>query len=131
MTREINEDYWNDYYDTHNNRRFEDLVTRFFAQDAIFENPKVQVAGWEQILGFFKHSNEHVNIKLVPNTIVINPGVSATELDCILHPQEDLPDFLMGPVKKGDQVIIRMAAVYHTTKDLISQARIYWGQRIE
>ena len=131
MVREIDENYWKDYFDTHNDRRFDDLVNRFYAEDASFENPKVQVVGREQILSFLKQSNQNVQIQLVPQAIIITSGVTAVELDCVMHPQKDLPDFLLGPVKKGDQATMRQAAVYHLTQDLISRARVYWGQRTE
>ena len=128
--RDIDETYWHDYYDTHNDRRFDELVNRFFAKDAVFENPKVHAVGHDQITDFFKNSNQDVHIELLPRAIIINPGVTATELDCVIHAQKDMPDFLLGPVKKGGQVTIRMAAVYHMTQDLIARAGIYWGQRI-
>ena len=131
MTRDVDEEYWKDYFDTHKNRRFDDLVNRFYAENAEFENPKVAAVGREQILEFLKHSNRDVHIRLVPRAIIVNPGVTATELDCIMHPQKDLPEFLLGPVKKGDEAKMRMAAIYHMTQDLIVRARIYWGQRFE
>ena len=131
MMRQINEAYWHDYYNTHNNRHFDDLVARFFAEDAVFENPKVRAVGHPQILDFFTHSNQDVHIKLVPHAIIINPGVTATELDCVMQAQRDLPEFLITPLKKGGEVTVRMAAVYHLSEDLISRAGIYWGQRVK
>ncbi len=131
MVREIDESYWKDYYHTHNERLFEDLVNLYYAEQALFENPKVQAAGRERILAFFISSNQDVHIELVPHVIISESGVTATELDCIIHPQKDMPDFLLGPVKKGDEVIIRMAAIYHMNAGLISQARIYWGRHTD
>ena len=53
MTRTVDEAYWRDYFRTHNEGRFEDLVTGFYAGDAVFANPRVQLRGWDQILDFF------------------------------------------------------------------------------
>jgi hypothetical protein len=126
--RKIDEKYWNDYYRTHNERRFDDLVNGFFAEDASFENPKMQAKGQQQTIGFLKQSSEFVRINLMPRSIVINPGVTAIELDCVMRAEKDLPDFLLGPMKKGSKASMRMAAFYHLVGDLISQANVYWGQ---
>ena len=128
MLGKIDEKYWNDYYRTHNERRFDDLVNGFFTEDASFENPKMQAKGRQQIIGFLKQSSQFVRINLVPSSIVINPGVTAIELDCVMQAEKDLPDFLLGPMKKGGKASMRMAAFYYLVGDLISQARVYWGR---
>ena len=131
MTGIIEEQYWNNYYKTHNERRFDALVNNFYADDAVFENPKVQAFGRKQILAFFENSNRDVHIELIPRAILIDNGVTATELDCVIAAQMDLPDFLLGPMKKGGTTTIRMAAVYHLKQDLISRASIYWGRQVD
>jgi hypothetical protein len=103
-------------------------VVGFFTEDATFENPKVQARGREQIIGFLKQSSQFVRIDLIPRSIVINPSVTAVGLDCVMQAEKDLPDFLLGPMKKGDKASMRMAAVYHLVGDLISQASVYWGR---
>lgn len=128
--RQIDENYWNDYFDTHNARRFDDLVNDFYTEDAAFENPKVQVVGRDQLISFLQQTNEDVWIELIPCAIIANTGVTAVELDCVIHAEKDLPDFLFGPMKKGGEVKMRMAAVYHLTQDRISRASIYWGRRV-
>lgn len=127
--RRIDEKYWNDYFDTHNDRRFEDFVNGFFTEDATFENPKIQVRGRKEIIGFLQQTNQDVKIELIPQTIVMKPGVTAVELDCVIHAEKDLPGFLLGPMKKGDEASMGMAAVYHLKKDRIARARIYWGKK--
>ena len=129
--RQVDEAYWNDYYDTHNRRRFVDLVDNFYAPDAEFENPKVQLKGRDQLIAFFEQANEHVRIELIPRAIVQNDGVTATELDCVLHAEKDMPDFLLGAMKKGGKATMRMAAIYHLSQDRISLARIYWGRQVK
>ena len=78
--RVVNESYWKDYYDTHNDRRFEDLVNKFYASDAVFENPKVHVVGREKITDFLKMSNQDVHIELIPRAIVMNASVTAISI---------------------------------------------------
>jgi hypothetical protein len=129
--RQVDEAYWHDYFDTHNGRHFVDLVDNFYTTDATFENPKIQTKGREQLITFLEQSNEFVRIKLMPRVIISNFGVTAIELDCIMHAEKDLPNFLLGPMKKGGETKMRQAAVYHLTQDRISQARIYWGQKVK
>jgi SnoaL-like domain len=128
--RRIDENYWKDYFDTHNDRRFDDLVNDFYTEDAVFENPKIQVMGRDQLISFLIQSNQEVWIELIPCAIITNTGVTAVELDCVIHAEKDLPDFLLGPMKKGGEAKMRMAAVYHLTQDRISRASIYWGRRV-
>ena len=128
--RRIEENYWKDYFNTHNDRRFDDLVNDFYTEDAVFENPKIQVVGREQLISFLEQSNQDVWIELIPCTIITNTGVTAVELDSVIHAERDLPDFLLGPMKKGGEAKMRMAAVYHLTQDRISRASIYWGRRV-
>jgi hypothetical protein len=129
--RQVDEAYWHDYFDTHNGRRFVEFVNNFYTQDATFENPKIQTKGREQLVAFLEQSNEFVRIELIPRVIISNLGVTAIELDCVMHAEKDLPDFLLGPMTKGGEAKMRQAAVYHLAQDHISQARIYWGRQVK
>jgi SnoaL-like domain len=129
--RQVDEAHWHDYFDTHNSRRFVDLVNNFYTTDATFENPKIQTKGREQLIAFLEQSNEFVRIKLIPHVIISNLGVTAIELDCVMHAEKDLPNFLLGPMKKGGEAKMRQAAIYHLAQDRISQARIYWGRQVK
>jgi hypothetical protein len=112
----VDKTYWNDYFDTHNDGRFEDLVNDFYTEDATFGNPKTQVRGRKELIGFLKQAIQDVKIELIPRTIVMNPGVTAVELDCVIHAKQDLPNFLLGPMNTGDTASIGMAAIYHLKK---------------
>ena len=109
MIRHVDETYWKQYYATHNDRRFDDLVNDFFTPDATFENPKTQTRGREQLIRFFKQSNQSVKIDLIPRSVIVSAGVTAVELDCVMHAEMDMPDFLLGPLKKGSAATMRMA----------------------
>ena len=128
MNREVDEAYWRDYFETHNARRFKDLVNRFYAENALFANPKIEARGREQLLTFFVGANQDVQIDLLPGSIFVKPGVTAVEMECVMHAKADLPDFLLGPMKAGEAASMPMASVYHMAGDLIARARIYWGQ---
>lgn len=128
MVRDVDEAYWRDYFETHNARRFKELVSRFYAEDTRFSNPKTDARGRAQLLDFFEGANRDVQIDLLPSSILVKPGVTAVEVERVLHAKTDLPDFLLGPMKAGDKASMPMAAVYHMAGDLIARARIYWGR---
>ena len=115
--RQVDESYWKDYFDTHNDRRFDDLVNNFYTEDAAFENPKIQVKGREKLISSLIQSNQDMWIELIPCAIITTTGVTAVELECVIHAEKDLPDFLLGPMKKGGEAKMRMAAIYHLTQD--------------
>lgn len=123
----VSEKYWKDYFNTHSDRRFEDLVNDFYSADTTFENPKAKVRGRKELIGLLKQANQDVKIELIPQTIVMNPGVTAVEMDCVIHAEKDLPNFLLGPMHNGGTANIGMAAFYHLKEDGITRARVYWG----
>jgi hypothetical protein len=85
----------------------------------------------KQLISFLKQSNQGVWVVLMPGAIITNSDVTAVELECVMHAEKDLLDFLLGPMKKGGEAKMRMVAVYHLTQDRISRASIYWGRRVE
>jgi hypothetical protein len=74
MTRNVDEAYWQDYFRTHNERRFEELVTRFYAEDALF-------------FAFLEGANRDVRIDLLPSSILVKAGVTAIELSASCAPR--------------------------------------------
>ena len=62
----VDEKYWNNYFDTHNDGRLEDLVNDFYTEDATFENPRTQVRGRKALIGFLRQANQDVKIELIP-----------------------------------------------------------------
>jgi ketosteroid isomerase-like protein len=126
MTREVNREYWQEYFDTYNRKRYDDLVNNFYLADATFQNPKYQMAGREAIARFFQEHHVDVDEELTPVTVIITPEVAALELDGVLSATKDLPDFYVMPMKQGVPVRMGMAAFYHLQGDRIAQVRIYW-----
>jgi len=126
MTRGVNRKYWQEYFDTYNSKRYDDLVNNFYLADATFQNPKFQIAGREAIARFFQEHHVDVNEELTPVTVIITPEVAGLELDGVLTSEKDLPDFYVMPLKQGVPVRLGMAAFYHLEGDRIAHARVYW-----
>ena len=126
MPREVNREYWDEYFQTYNQKRYNDLVNNFYLASATFQNPKYQIAGREAIAQFFKEHHVDVDENLTPLTVIITSEVAALELDGVLTSKKDLPDFYVTPLKQGVPVRLGMAAFYHLEGDRIAHARVYW-----
>jgi SnoaL-like domain len=128
MVTHVDEAYWQDYFRTHNEGRFRMFVPGFYAENATFEDPVIIRRGHTEILNMLETLARDAQIRLQPKTIIVKPGWSAVELDSHVHALKDIPNFLMGSLKKGEEATMPMAAVYHMAGDLIARARIYWGR---
>jgi len=126
MTRKVDENYWNDYFQTYNAKRYDDLVNNFYTNGPTFQNPKYRLAGRSAIANFFKEQHLEVTEILTPITVIITPEVAALELDAVFSSTRDLPHFYVYPLKSGVEVRMGMAAFYHLEGDRIAHARVYW-----
>ena len=53
MTRKVDQNYWNEYFQTYNAKKYDDLVNNFYTENPTFQNPKYQLAGRRAIADFF------------------------------------------------------------------------------
>jgi hypothetical protein len=126
MMRKVDAQYWQEYFQTYNAKRYDDLVNNFYAEQPTFQNPKYKLAGRQAIADFFKQQHADVNESLTPITVVITPEVAALELDGVFSADKDLPKFYVMPLSRGVEVKMGMAAFYHLKGDRIAHARVYW-----
>jgi hypothetical protein len=126
MVRKVDGEYWREYFQTYNAKRYDDLVNNFYAEHPTFHNPKFKLQGRQAIADFFTQHHIDVNETLTPITVVITPEVAALELDAVFSAEKDVPDFYVHPITRGVEVKMGMAAFYHLTGDRIAHARVYW-----
>lgn len=128
MTQTVDQAYWHTYFRAHNEGRFEELVAGFYAPDAVFANPRVQLKGRKEILDFFQSATKDVHIALQPSSILVQAGVSAIELVAVMRARKDLPGFFIAPLREGEETSVPMASIYHMSAGLIFRSRVYWGR---
>jgi len=126
MMRKVDREYWQEYFETYNAKRYEDLVQNFYAEHPTFQNPKYKLAGRQSIADFFREHHIDVNETLTPITVVLTPEVAALELDAVFSASRDVPDFYVHPITRGVEVKMGMAAFYHLEGDRIAHVRVYW-----
>lgn len=126
MTRKVDKDYWNDYFQTYNAKRYAELVNNFYTENPSFQNPKYRLAGRQAMIDFFTEQHFDVTEVLTPTTVIITPEVAALELDAVFSSTRDLPNFYVFPLKSGMEVKMGMSVFYHLEGDRITRARVYW-----
>jgi ketosteroid isomerase-like protein len=126
MVRKVDREYWREYFETYNAKRYDDLVNNFYAEDPTFQNPKYKLEGRRDLAEFFKQHHVDVKETLTPITVVITPEVAALELDAVFSAEKDVPDFYVHPISRGVPVNMGMSAFYHLRDDRIVHARVYW-----
>lgn len=124
--REVNEEYWNEYFDMFNSREYIDLVDKYYAQDATFQTPLHSLKGREQIADHFTEKHADVKEHMIPVTSVLTQDVAAFEVKSELSSKKDLPDFHLMPLAEGQGVELNAGAFFHLDGDMIKQVRIYW-----
>ncbi|AWF80324.1 hypothetical protein BTJ40_05590 [Microbulbifer sp. A4B17] len=125
----VDENFWRNYYELHNKARFVELIDRFYDPDALFENPRNQFRGREEIIKYFQGAGEFAKLTLTPTEIWVKPNATATEIEFTAEAKQDIPDFVTGPLKAGEISRIKMAATYRMKSSLIVQALVFWGPR--
>lgn len=124
--RKVDREYWSDYFTTYNAKKYDDLVNRFYAADATFQNPKFNLKGRERIGEYFKEHHTDVDEHLTEITTIITEKVAALELDAEFSSDKDLPDYYVMPLSKGKKEKMGMGVFYHLDGDMINHVRIYW-----
>ena len=124
--RTVDQNYWFEYYQVYNAKRYADLVNNFFTENPTFQNPKFIGKSRKEIIDFFTQNHLNVSEELIPRTFALIPEVSAIEIDGTFMCETDLPDFYVMPLKKNRPEPWAMAAFYHMKGDRITHARIFW-----
>ena len=126
MVRQVDREFWRQYFETYNAKRYNDLVNNFYSEHPIFQNPKHKLVGRSAIADFFIQQHTYVDAIITPMTVILTPEVAAFELDAVPSSDRDLPDFHVMPLAKGVKIRLGMAAFYHLEGDRITHASIYW-----
>jgi hypothetical protein len=128
MARQVDQEFWRQYFETYHAKRFHDLVNNFYSEHPTFQNPKHKLVGRSAIADFFTQQHIYVDARITPITVILTPEVAAFELEGVLSSDRDLPDFHVMPLTKGVKIHLGMAAFYHLESDRITHARVYWLQ---
>jgi len=119
------EEFMKNYWESYNRGDYRKTVSTYFAENVVFEQPEFAIVGSKNLADFWVEFHQGVKETLKANRYVIQGNLVAAELEATLDITEDRPDFLIGPVKKGDSFPVIMSAYYDLGGDKISHVKVY------
>lgn len=126
MKRLMTKERMMEYYEVYNSGDHEKAVSIYYTQDVVFESPEVKYAGQENVIKFLVESHRAgVKEILRPIRILVDGDNVAVELEMELEVLEDIPDFHIKPVKKGESIKIGRAAFYKIRDGKIAHVKVY------
>jgi sulfur carrier protein ThiS len=111
----MNKEQFRDYIDCFNRNDFAGF-TRYYADDVLLELPKMQLRGPQAIIDFYRVVKARVRETLKINEVIADSEGLAAEVDTEFLALEDWPDFIVGPLKKGDAIRI-VSFVHYKIRD--------------
>lgn len=102
-----------DYIDCFNRNDFAGFG-RYYADDVVFElGDKKRIVGRDAILDFYRDVKAKVRETLEILSTAAGPGSFAVHVRTVFEGLEDWPDFIAGPLMKGDTLTIESLGYYY------------------
>ncbi len=106
---------FHDYIDAFNRSDFEGF-SRCYADDVVLELPSRELRGRQAIVDFYKVVKARVRETLQIKQVIADSEGLAAELDTEFYALEDWPDFIVGPLRKGESIRI-VSFVHYRIRD--------------
>ena len=115
-----------EYFDIYNTADYERVASLFYTEDVVFKFPADTFEGKENLLNFLKAVHpEGVKEIMRPTNMLMDGDNEAVEIDVEFTFGIDLPDFPLGPAKKGDILQNKIGAFYKIKGGKIVYITIY------
>lgn len=112
------------YTSAFSNADFERFPT-FYTEDVVFELGSVpRIEGRQGIIDFYKPMFAKVRENLTPHMILCDDKAIALDATSRFTAIEDAPDFVVGALKKGDYIEVRVFVHYELRDGLISHIKV-------
>jgi hypothetical protein len=109
----VNAQDYQDYIDCFNRNDF-DGFGKYYHDDVVFElGQKKTIVGRENILDFYRGVKARVRETLEVLSAVGNDEALAVHVRTEFHGLEDWPDFIAGPLMKGESLNIESLGYYY------------------
>jgi len=102
---------FHDYIDSFNRNDFEGF-SKYYADDVLLELPNKQLHGRQAIVDFYRVVKARVRETLQINQLVCDADGIAAEVATEFHGLEDWPEFIAGPLRKGESIRIISFVMY-------------------
>jgi hypothetical protein len=112
----MNKQLFADYIDCFNRNDFEGFG-KYYAEDVLLElGRKKQLHGRQAILDFYREVKARVRETLEIRNVICDQNGLAAEIATEFYGLEDWPDFIAGPLKRGDSIRI-LSFVHYVIRD--------------
>jgi ketosteroid isomerase-like protein len=102
----MNKQLFADYIGSFNRDDFEGF-SKYYAEDVVLELGKRKtLRGRQAIIDFYREVKARIRETLVIQNVVADEDGLAAEVATEFHALEDWPDFIAGPIKKGESIHI-------------------------
>ncbi len=120
----MNKERMKEYYEAFNSGDHEAL-SKFYADDLIFEYQDTKLNGKEAIIKHFAELQTGFKETIKPTSVLIDGDKVAVEVEDHFDVRVDLPDFLGKSFKAGESFTARFAGFYDTRDNKICHIRLY------
>jgi hypothetical protein len=121
----MNKERFHQYIADFNKGDYREVLSTYYAEDAILETPDVRYEGLENVIDFFIRSHKGVKEFLTVTNLLIDGDGVAAELEAEMKVTLDRPDHHIRPLKKGDTMMINQCALYDVKDSRIRHVRVY------
>jgi hypothetical protein len=112
----MNKQLFADYIDCFNRDDFEGFG-KYYADDVVLElGRKKQLRGRAAILDFYREVKARIRETLEIRNVIADEQGLAAEIATEFHALEDWPDFIAGPMKRGESIHI-LSFVHYRLRD--------------
>src|SRR5512136_1097392 len=113
------------YFEDYNTGDYEKTMKKYYTPDAVFESADYKLEGRDKIVKFMTESHKGSTEMMKAKHLLVDRDVAAAEIEAVIQVFEDKPNFHIRPLKKGDSITLRMAAIYDLRDNKISHVRLY------
>ncbi|MGE5721673.1 MAG: nuclear transport factor 2 family protein [Sphingomonadales bacterium] len=89
-----------------------DRAGRFYTDDCVLELPTLEIAGRQAIVDFYRAMFARVREQLTLHSVVADDDGIAVDVTSTFTAIEDAPDFVVAPLRKGEEVSVPLFVHY-------------------
>jgi SnoaL-like domain len=105
-----------DYIDSFNRDDYAGFG-KYYAEDVLLDlGGRMEIRGRDGILDFYRGVKKRVRETLTINNVLVDGNVLAAEIATEFYGLEDWPDFIAGPLMKGDAINL-ISFIFYTIND--------------
>jgi hypothetical protein len=107
----MNKNDFRNYIDSFNRDDFPGF-SRYYTDDVVLELPRKELRGRQAIVDFYREVKSKIRETLEIKQVVADEEGLAAEVATEFYALEDWPDFIVGPIRKGESIRLISLVIY-------------------